>query len=96
MFWPGCWLWRLAVLVAVIMLSPQSQTDRESAQYAPRYSTASVHVYVPCNARLVTVTGWICVSATLPVTQCDCKRILPSLVCTLAIIRVGQVDALPQ
>ena len=46
----------LAVLVAVVVLSSQSQTDRETAQYAPRYSLDSVHVYVPCNARLVTVT----------------------------------------
>ena len=31
-------------LAAVVMLSSQSQTDRETRQYAPRYSSDSVHV----------------------------------------------------
>ena len=36
----------LMVLAAAVMLSSQSQTDRETRQYAPRYSSDSVHVCI--------------------------------------------------
>ena len=38
-------------------VSSQSQTDCETTQQAPRYSSDSMeYIYMPCNARLVTVT----------------------------------------
>ena len=36
----------LDFLVGVVMLSSQSQTERKSMQYAPRYSCDKVHAYI--------------------------------------------------
>lgn len=84
----GCCCWRrgfLMVLAAVVMLSSQSQTDRETRQYAPRYSSDSVHVPHAWhhNASLVTPES---AEPLLPAfrqhcttCKCDCKSMVSSI-----------------
>ena len=74
----------LAGVIAVVVLSSQSQTERETTQQAPRYISDSVGclVYMPCNARLVTVTpeSAVCIS-DVGTLGCSCRGIVSSLVC---------------
>ena len=74
----------LADVIAVVVLSSQSQTERETTQQAPRYISDSVGclVYMPCNARLVTVTpeSAVCIS-DVGTLGCSCRGIVSSLVC---------------
>ena len=88
--WLGAWFdagfrWDfLAGVIAVVVLSSQSQTERETTQQAPRYISDSVGclVYMPCNARLVTVTpeSAVCIS-DVGTLGCSCRGIVSSLVC---------------